>query len=74
MQIAGVDIYVNHPVLHLGATDWFPLSLALNPAPTASRDTRCLWFYSGFAAFRRRLAETEGFVLFEMRGFGGERR
>ncbi|MFG3384237.1 hypothetical protein [Streptomyces sp. NPDC047999] len=29
--------------------------------------------YSGFAAFRRRLAETEGFVLAEMRGFGGER-
>ncbi|MFE9132594.1 hypothetical protein [Streptomyces sp. NPDC007355] len=39
MQITGVDIYVNHPVLRLGATDWVPLSLALNPALTASRDT-----------------------------------
>ncbi|MFJ6613635.1 hypothetical protein ACIQPT_25535 [Streptomyces sp. NPDC091289] len=36
MQIAGVDIYVNHPVLHLGATDWVPLSLALDAAPAAS--------------------------------------
>jgi hypothetical protein len=33
MQIAGVDIYVNHPVLHLEATDWVPLSLALDAAP-----------------------------------------
>ncbi|MFF0673038.1 hypothetical protein ACFYVE_33050 [Streptomyces tendae] len=39
MQIAGVDIYVNHPVLHLGATDWVPLSLALDTAPAASCDT-----------------------------------
>ncbi|MFC8538117.1 hypothetical protein ACFUJY_29960 [Streptomyces sp. NPDC057249] len=39
MQIAGVDIYVNHPVLHLGATDWVPLSLALNASPAASCDT-----------------------------------
>lgn len=39
MQIAGVDIYVNHPVLHLGATDWVPLSLALDAAPAASCDT-----------------------------------
>ncbi|MEV6163405.1 hypothetical protein AB0L71_16000 [Streptomyces sp. NPDC052052] len=31
------------------------------------------WSYSSFAAFRRRLAETEGFVLSEMWGFGGER-
>jgi hypothetical protein len=31
------------------------------------------WSYSGFATFRRRLAGTEGFVLSEMRGFGGER-
>ncbi len=36
MQIAGVDIYVNHPVLHLGATDWVPLSLALDTAPAVS--------------------------------------
>lgn len=39
MQIAGVDIYVNHPVLHLGATDWVPLFLALDTAPAASCDT-----------------------------------
>ncbi|WSF21303.1 hypothetical protein OG566_38045 [Streptomyces sp. NBC_01353] len=31
------------------------------------------WSYSGFAAFRRRLAEAEGFVLAEMSGSGGER-
>lgn len=31
------------------------------------------WSYSGFAAFRRRLAESEKFVLSEMWGFGGER-
>ncbi|MGW5132627.1 hypothetical protein [Streptomyces sp. NPDC004135] len=31
------------------------------------------WSYSGFAAFRRRLAEAEGFALSEMQGFGGER-
>lgn len=39
MQIAGVDIYVNHPVLHLGSTDWVPLSLAPGTAPAASCDT-----------------------------------
>ncbi|MCX5327919.1 MULTISPECIES: hypothetical protein [unclassified Streptomyces] len=39
MQVAGVDIYVNHPVLHLGATDWVPVSLALESAPAASCDT-----------------------------------
>ncbi|MEU7019606.1 hypothetical protein ABZ990_02960 [Streptomyces sp. NPDC046203] len=31
------------------------------------------WSYSGFAVFRRRPAEAEGFDLSEMRGFGGER-
>ncbi|MFJ2598934.1 hypothetical protein [Streptomyces erythrochromogenes] len=31
------------------------------------------WSYSGFAAFRRCLAEAEGFALSEMWGFGGER-
>lgn len=31
------------------------------------------WSYSGFAAFRRRLAQAEGFALSEMWGFGGER-
>ncbi|MFB7335753.1 hypothetical protein ACFC00_29610 [Streptomyces adustus] len=31
------------------------------------------WSYTGFNAFRCRLAQAEGFVLEEMRGFGGER-
>jgi hypothetical protein len=39
VQIAGVDIYANHPVLHVGATDWVPLSLALGAAPAASCET-----------------------------------
>lgn len=39
MQAAGVDIYVNHPVLHLGATGWVPVSLVLDSAPAASCDT-----------------------------------
>ncbi|WP_406408709.1 hypothetical protein [Streptomyces sp. NBC_01643] len=30
---------MNHAVLHLGATDWVPLSLALAEAPAASCDT-----------------------------------
>ncbi len=39
MQIAGVEVYVNHPVLHLGATDWVPTSLDLGDADAASCDT-----------------------------------
>lgn len=39
MQIAGVDVYVNHPVLHLGSTDWVPTDLELGDAPAASCDT-----------------------------------
>ncbi|MFJ4845645.1 MULTISPECIES: hypothetical protein [unclassified Streptomyces] len=31
------------------------------------------WSYSGFAAFRQRLAQAEGFALSAMWGFGGER-
>ncbi|MFF2779514.1 hypothetical protein ACFVU3_32030 [Streptomyces sp. NPDC058052] len=31
------------------------------------------WSYRDFAAFRRLLAEAEGFTLHDMRGFGGER-
>jgi hypothetical protein len=31
------------------------------------------WPYGGFARFRERLAEFEGFSLSEMKGFGGER-
>ncbi|MFD6821495.1 hypothetical protein ACFWC5_14130 [Streptomyces sp. NPDC060085] len=39
VQVAGADIYVNHPVLHLGATDWVPVSLAPDSAPATSCDT-----------------------------------
>ncbi|QIQ04490.1 hypothetical protein [Streptomyces liangshanensis] len=39
MQVAEIDIYTNHPVPHLGATDWVPLSLTLGTAPSASCDT-----------------------------------
>ncbi|MDX3642239.1 hypothetical protein P1P70_23055 [Streptomyces sp. MB09-02B] len=31
------------------------------------------WSYGGFAAFRARLAQAEGFTLSDMWGFGGER-
>ncbi|TWD11710.1 hypothetical protein FB570_12417 [Streptomyces sp. T12] len=31
------------------------------------------WSYTGFHMFRQWLADTEGFTLAEMRGFGGER-
>lgn len=31
------------------------------------------WSYSGFAAFRGWLAQSEGFTLAEMHGFGGDR-
>ncbi|MFB7107291.1 hypothetical protein [Streptomyces hydrogenans] len=39
MQIAGVEVYVNHPVLHLGSTDWVPITLELGDDPAASCDT-----------------------------------
>lgn len=39
MQVAGVDIHVNHPVLHLGATDWVPLTLSLGTSPAAGCET-----------------------------------
>ncbi|MFI6702981.1 hypothetical protein ACIBJC_29250 [Streptomyces sp. NPDC050509] len=29
VQIAGIDLYVNHPVMALGATEWIPTTLAL---------------------------------------------
>ncbi|MFF4803441.1 hypothetical protein ACFY1U_34465 [Streptomyces sp. NPDC001351] len=31
------------------------------------------WSYTGFGMFREWLAQTEGFALAEMRGFGGDR-
>jgi hypothetical protein len=50
------------------------MGLVLFPGDGDNSSPDVSWSYSGFAAFRRRLAETEGFVLSEMRGFGGERR
>ncbi|MFD7734129.1 hypothetical protein ACFV6F_27575 [Kitasatospora phosalacinea] len=38
MQIAGVDVYVNHPALALGSTDWLPV-LSLEEEPAVSCDT-----------------------------------
>ncbi|MFE8947987.1 hypothetical protein [Streptomyces sp. NPDC007856] len=32
------------------------------------------WSYTGFSTFRKWLAQTEGFALAEMDGFGGERQ
>ncbi|WP_329406038.1 hypothetical protein OG802_00500 [Streptomyces sp. NBC_00704] len=49
------------------------MGLVLFPGDGDNKSPDVSWSYSGFAAFRRRLAETEGFVLSEMRGFGGER-
>ncbi|MFD5254656.1 hypothetical protein ACFWM5_17665 [Streptomyces bobili] len=49
------------------------MGLVLFPGDGDNSSPDVSWSYSGFAAFRRRPAETEGFVLSEMRGFGGER-
>lgn len=48
------------------------MGLVLFPGDGDNSSPDVSWSYSGFAAFRRCLAETEGFVLSEMRGFGGE--
>jgi hypothetical protein len=39
VQIAGVDLYVNHPVIGLGSTEWIPTTLALDGAPATACDT-----------------------------------
>ncbi|MER7468396.1 hypothetical protein [Streptomyces sp. NPDC097981] len=49
------------------------MGLVLFPGDGDNNSPDVSWSYSGFAAFRRRLAEAEGFVLSEMSGFGGER-
>ncbi len=49
------------------------MGLVLFPADGDNSSPDVSWSYSGFAAFRRRLAEAEGFVLSEMSGFGGGR-
>ncbi|QIY93360.1 hypothetical protein HEP87_03315 [Streptomyces sp. S1D4-11] len=42
MQIAGIDLYVNHPVMALGSTEWIPTTLALNNEPAAACDTHVI--------------------------------
>ncbi|MFD6292974.1 hypothetical protein [Streptomyces sp. NPDC060205] len=42
MQIAGVDLYVNHPLMALGSTEWIPTTLALDGAPAAACDTHLI--------------------------------
>ncbi|WP_331727712.1 hypothetical protein [Streptomyces sp. NBC_01176] len=49
------------------------MGLILFPGDGDASSPDATWSYNGFAAFRRRLAQAEGFSLSEMRGFGGER-
>ncbi|MFE5969028.1 hypothetical protein [Streptomyces sp. NPDC056463] len=42
MQIAGVDLYVNHPCMALGSPDWIPDDLKLDGKPAASSDTHVI--------------------------------
>ncbi|MFD5065301.1 hypothetical protein [Streptomyces sp. NPDC058394] len=49
------------------------MGLVLFPRDGDNSSPDVSWSYGGFAAFRRRLALTEGFVLSEMWGFGDER-
>ncbi|MFE4175689.1 hypothetical protein ACFRR7_27220 [Streptomyces sp. NPDC056909] len=42
MQIAGIDLYVNHPVMAVGSTEWIPTTLALNNEPAAACDTHLI--------------------------------
>ncbi|MFF8381804.1 hypothetical protein ACF07V_37580 [Streptomyces sp. NPDC015661] len=49
------------------------MGLVLFPGDGDTSSADVSWSYSGFAAFRRRLALAEGFILSEMWGLGGER-
>ncbi|WP_406445003.1 hypothetical protein OHB14_38710 [Streptomyces sp. NBC_01613] len=49
------------------------MGLILFPGDGDTTSPDVAWSYTGFNAFRRRLAQAEGFVLDDMRGFGGER-
>lgn len=49
------------------------MGLMLFPGVGDTSSPDVAWSYSSFAAFRRRLAQAEGFTLSEMWGFGGER-
>ncbi|MCM1951045.1 hypothetical protein NC315_37655 [Streptomyces sp. G2] len=42
MQIAGLELYVNHPVMALGASEWIPTSLELRGEPASACDTHVL--------------------------------
>lgn len=49
------------------------MGLVLFPGDGDNSSPDVSWSYSGFAAFRRCLAQAEGFDLSEMWGFGGDR-
>ncbi|WP_191971810.1 hypothetical protein [Streptomyces luteolifulvus] len=49
------------------------MGLVLFPGDGDTTSPDASWSCSGFAAFRRRLAQAEGFTLSEMWGFDGER-
>ncbi|MEW2404318.1 hypothetical protein [Streptomyces sp. NPDC046862] len=49
------------------------MGLTLFPGDGNTSSPDVAWSYSGFAAFRRQLAQAEGFALSEMWGFGGDR-
>ncbi|WP_326631802.1 hypothetical protein OIE67_44295 [Nonomuraea fuscirosea] len=49
------------------------MGLTLFPGDGDTSSPDVAWSYSGFAAFRRQLAQAEEFALSEMWGFGGER-
>ncbi|SFY28837.1 hypothetical protein [Streptomyces atratus] len=49
------------------------MGLALFPGDDDVSSPDISWSYSGFAPFRAWLAQSEGFTLAEMHGFGGDR-
>ncbi|MFG2909176.1 hypothetical protein ACGF13_29430 [Kitasatospora sp. NPDC048286] len=42
MQIAGLDLYVNHPIIALGSSEWMPASLELAGRAAAACETHLL--------------------------------
>ncbi|MEU0673651.1 hypothetical protein ABZ330_12265 [Streptomyces sp. NPDC006172] len=49
------------------------MGLVLFPGDGDTSSPEVSWSYTGFGAFRRWLAQAEGFELDEMEGFGGQR-
>ncbi|MEU5308258.1 hypothetical protein [Streptomyces sp. NPDC021562] len=49
------------------------MGLVLFPGNDDTSSPDVSWSYTGFGAFRRWLAQAEGFALDEMHGFGGQR-